>query len=60
MVDHVLAGPPTSPPIVNVAQSLGAFSAPMAVDELGAQKLIFVNAKIPAPGPSSRELDVSL
>jgi pimeloyl-ACP methyl ester carboxylesterase len=38
--------------IVMVAQSLGGFSAPMAVDELGAQELIFVNAMIPAPGES--------
>ncbi len=36
--------------IVIVAQSLGGFSAPMAVDELGAHELVFVNAMIPAPG----------
>ena len=38
--------------IVIVAQSLGGFSAPMAVDELDVQELIFVNAMIPAPGES--------
>jgi pimeloyl-ACP methyl ester carboxylesterase len=39
--------------ITLVAQSMGGFSAPLAVDRLDARRLVLVNAMVPAPGETA-------
>lgn len=43
------------PDLTVVAQSLGGFSAPLAVDPLSAEALVLLNAMIPRPGESAAE-----
>ncbi|HSS68670.1 MAG TPA: alpha/beta hydrolase [Nocardioidaceae bacterium] len=43
----------TEPGCVVVAQSMGGFSAPQACADLGAARLVLVNAMIPAPGETA-------
>ena len=38
-----------------VAQSMGAFSAPLAVDRLDVRRIVLVNAMVPAPGETAGE-----
>jgi hypothetical protein len=45
-------GDAPSRPVVVVAQSFGGFTAPLVVDRLGADVLVFVTAMVPAPGES--------
>ena len=40
-------------PVVLVAQSMGGFSAPLAVDRLDVERLVLLNAMIPAPGETA-------
>jgi pimeloyl-ACP methyl ester carboxylesterase len=42
-------------PVVLVAQSLGAFSAPLACEQVPAEGLVLVNAMIPKPGETAGE-----
>ena len=40
-------------PVVLVAQSMGGFSAPLAVDRLDVERLVLLNAMVPAPGETA-------
>jgi pimeloyl-ACP methyl ester carboxylesterase len=40
-------------PVVLVAQSMGGFSAPLAVDRLDVERIALVNAMVPAPGETA-------
>jgi hypothetical protein len=42
-------------PVVLVAQSLGAFSAPLACDDVSVERMVLVNAMIPRPGETAGE-----
>jgi pimeloyl-ACP methyl ester carboxylesterase len=42
-------------PVQLVAQSLGAFSAPLACDQVPVERLVLVNAMIPQPGETAGE-----
>ena len=46
-------GPPD--PVTLVAQSMGAFSAPLTCDRLPVDELVLLNAMIPAPGETAGE-----
>ncbi len=41
--------------VVVVAQSMGAFSAPLAVDQLDVHRIVLVNAMVPRPGETAGE-----
>ena len=41
--------------VVLVAQSMGAFSAPLAVDQLDVDRIVLVNAMVPKPGETAGE-----
>jgi alpha-beta hydrolase superfamily lysophospholipase len=47
-------------PVVLVAQSMGGFSAPLAVDRLDVERLVLVNAMVPVPGESAGEWGVAV
>ncbi len=52
--DEIVAAVRAVPgPVVLVAQSLGAFSAPLACAETGVEQLVLVNPMIPAPGETA-------
>src|SRR5690242_3007093 len=40
-------------PVVLVAQSMGGFSAPLAVDRLDVEGIVLLNAMVPAPGETA-------
>ncbi|WP_200945137.1 MULTISPECIES: alpha/beta fold hydrolase [unclassified Nocardioides] len=40
-------------PLVLVAQSMGGFSAPLAVDRLDVERIALINAMVPAPGETA-------
>jgi pimeloyl-ACP methyl ester carboxylesterase len=51
--DAIVAAAEASTEITLVAQSMGAFSAPLACDRLAVAELVLLNAMIPAPGESA-------
>jgi pimeloyl-ACP methyl ester carboxylesterase len=51
----VEAGRPAGGPVVLVAQSMGGFSAPLAVDRLDVERIVLLNAMVPAPGETFGE-----
>jgi len=54
--DRIVAGARSlSGPVVLVAQSLGAFSAPLACEHVPVDRLVLVNAMIPRPGETAGE-----
>lgn len=53
--DAIVAAAEASTEITLVAQSMGAFSAPLACDRLAVAELVLLNAMIPAPGESAGE-----
>jgi pimeloyl-ACP methyl ester carboxylesterase len=54
--DLIVAGARTiGDPVVLVAQSLGAFSAPLACDDVPVERMVLVNAMIPQPGETAGE-----
>lgn len=56
IAEAVRAAAPAPPhPVVLVAQSLGGFSAPLACDRIGADRIVLVNAMVPRPGESAGE-----
>jgi pimeloyl-ACP methyl ester carboxylesterase len=52
--DAIVAAAPSTE-ITLVAQSMGAFSAPLACDRLAVAELVLLNAMIPAPGETAGE-----
>jgi pimeloyl-ACP methyl ester carboxylesterase len=57
--DAIVAAAEASTEITLVAQSMGAFSAPLACDGLAVAELVLLNAMIPAPGETAGEWWVS-
>ena len=53
--DAIVAAAEASAEITVVAQSMGAFSAPLAGDRLAVAELVLLNAMIPAPGETAGE-----
>jgi pimeloyl-ACP methyl ester carboxylesterase len=53
--DAIVAAAEASAEITLVAQSMGAFSAPLAGDRLAVAELVLLNAMIPAPGETAGE-----
>ncbi len=53
--DAIVATAEASAEITVVAQSMGAFSAPLAGDRLAVAELVLLNAMIPAPGETAGE-----
>ena len=53
--DAIVAAAEASMEITLVAQSMGAFSAPLACDRLAVAELVLLNAMIPAPGETAGE-----
>ncbi|GAA4700208.1 alpha/beta hydrolase [Nocardioides conyzicola] len=53
--DEIVAVARDAGPLVLVAQSLGGFSAPLAVDRLDVERLVLLNAMVPAPGETAGE-----
>jgi pimeloyl-ACP methyl ester carboxylesterase len=53
--DAIVAAAEASAVITLVAQSMGAFSAPLACDRLAVAELVLLNAMIPAPGETAGE-----
>jgi pimeloyl-ACP methyl ester carboxylesterase len=53
--DAIVAAAGATEDITLVAQSMGAFSAPLTCDRLGVAELALVNAMIPAPGETAGE-----
>ena len=53
--DAVVAAAGAAEEITLVAQSMGAFSAPLTLDRLPVAELVLVNAMIPAPGETAGE-----
>ena len=53
--DAIVAAAEASTEITLVAQSMGAFSAPLACDRLAVAELVLLNAMIPAPGETAGE-----
>jgi pimeloyl-ACP methyl ester carboxylesterase len=53
--DAIVAAADASTEIILVAQSMGAFSAPLACDRLAVAELVLLNAMIPAPGETAGE-----
>jgi pimeloyl-ACP methyl ester carboxylesterase len=51
----IVAAADASTEITLVAQSMGAFSAPLACDRLAVAELVLLNAMIPAPGETAGE-----
>ena len=53
--DAIVADAEAATEITLVAQSMGAFSAPLACDRLAVAELVLLNAMIPAPGETAGE-----
>jgi pimeloyl-ACP methyl ester carboxylesterase len=53
--DAIVTAADASPELTLVAQSMGAFSAPLACDRLAVAELVLLNAMIPAPGETAGE-----
>jgi pimeloyl-ACP methyl ester carboxylesterase len=53
--DLIVAAGRDSGPVVMVAHSLGGFSAPLAVDRLDVQRIVLLNAMVPAAGETAGE-----
>jgi pimeloyl-ACP methyl ester carboxylesterase len=53
--DAIVAAAEASTEITLVAQSMGAFSAPLACDRVAVAELVLLNAMIPAPGETAGE-----
>ena len=53
--DAIVAAGRDAGRVVLVAQSLGGFSAPLAVDRLDVERLVLLNAMVPSPGESAGE-----
>ncbi len=51
--DVIVAAAGTEPEVTLVAQSMGAFSAPLTCDRLPVSELVLLNAMIPAPGETA-------
>ena len=54
-ISIIVAAAEASAEITVVAQSMGAFSAPLAGDRLAVAELVLLNAMIPAPGETAGE-----
>src|SRR5438874_1343701 len=53
--DAIVAAGEGAGPVVLVAQSMGGFSAPLAVDRLDVERIVLLNAMVPAPGETFNE-----
>ncbi len=53
--DAIVAAADGAPDVVLVAQSLGGFSAPLAVDRLDVRRIVLVNAMVPRSGETFGE-----
>jgi len=53
--DAIVAAADGATDVVLVAQSLGGFSAPLAVDRLDVRRIVLVNAMVPKPGETFGE-----
>jgi thioesterase domain-containing protein len=53
--DAIVAAADGRSGVVLVAQSLGGFSAPLAVDRLDVRRIVLVNAMVPKPGETFNE-----
>ncbi len=53
--DAIVTATGGAPDVVLVAQSMGAFSAPLAAGRLDVRRLVLVNAMVPTPGESAGE-----
>jgi pimeloyl-ACP methyl ester carboxylesterase len=53
--DAIVAAAGSAGPLVLVAQSFGGFSAPLAVDRLDVERIVLLNAMIPAAGETFGE-----
>ena len=53
--DAVVRAAPREPGLVVVAQSMGAFTAPLVVDRLDVARIVLVNPMVPAPGETAGE-----
>ena len=53
--DVIVAAADGATDVVLVAQSLGGFSAPLAVDRLDVRRMVLVNAMVPRPGETFGE-----
>ncbi|HRK48274.1 MAG TPA: alpha/beta hydrolase, partial [Nocardioides sp.] len=53
--DTIVAAAGDASDVVLVAQSLGGFSAPLAVDRLDVRRLVMLNAMVPRPGETFSE-----
>src|SRR3954452_12040729 len=51
--DAIVEAAQDAGPVVLVAQSMAGFSAPLAVDRLEVERLVLINAMVPAPGESA-------
>jgi pimeloyl-ACP methyl ester carboxylesterase len=51
--DAIVAAAGDAPDVVLVAQSMGAFSAPLAADRLDGRRIVLVNAMVPSPGETA-------
>ena len=51
--DAIVAAAGDAPEVVLVAQSMGAFSAPLAVERLDVRRVVLVNAMVPSPGETA-------
>ena len=53
--DAIVAAADGATDVVLVAQSLGGFSAPLAVDRLDVRRVVLLNAMVPKPGETFNE-----
>ena len=53
--DAIVAAAGDADDVTLVAQSLGGFSAPLAVDRLDVRRIVLVNAMVPKPGETFNE-----
>ena len=53
--DAIVAAAGDATDVVLVAQSMGGFSAPLAVDRLDVRRLVLLNAMVPRPGETFNE-----
>jgi pimeloyl-ACP methyl ester carboxylesterase len=53
--DAIVAAAGTPDEVILLAQSMGAFSAPLTCDRLPVSELVLLNAMIPAPGETAGE-----
>ena len=54
--DAIVAAAESAEDVTLVAQSMGAFSAPLACERLPVSELVLLNAMIPAPGRDGRRV----